>query len=151
VISISEEGTRVVRRFVVAACAVTLLAAAGCGGNDRPAAEASPSPVVTTAPTEASPSPSASASPTVAAPTAAFEVKGYKVVAGPRTVQVKLGTEVVLEVLSDADDELHVHGYEKKAKVTPGSPTRVSFAATIPGVFEVELHSGVKLCDLRVQ
>jgi hypothetical protein len=135
----------VVRRFVLAACGVTLLAVAGCGGSAEPAAGPSPGPVVTTASTAASPS------PTAPAPTATFEVKGHKLVAGPRTVQAKLGTEVIVEVLVDTADEVHVHGYDKKVGVTAGSPTRVSFVATIPGVFEVELHSGVKLCDLRVQ
>jgi hypothetical protein len=143
----------VVRRFVLAACGVTLLAIAGCGESAEPAAGPSPGRVVTTASTAASPSPTASAtpSPTAPAPTATFEVKGHKLVAGPRTVQAKLGTEVILEVLVDTADELHVHGYDKKVRVTAGSPTRVSFVAAIPGVFEVELHSGVKLCDLRVQ
>jgi hypothetical protein len=139
----------VVRRFVLAACMVTLLAIAGCGDSAEPAAGHSPGPAVTTTATAASPT--ATPSATVPAPTATFEVKGHKLVAGPRTVQVKLGTEVIVEVLVDTADELHVHGYDKKVTVTPGNPTRVSFVATIPGVFEVELHSGVKLCDLRVQ
>jgi heme/copper-type cytochrome/quinol oxidase subunit 2 len=72
-------------------------------------------------------------------------------VAGPRTVEVKAGTSVVLEVLADVVDEIHVHGYDLKMKTVPGTPVRIVFAATIPGVFEVELHSGVKLCDLRVR
>lgn len=140
-----------VHRFVLAACVVTFLAVAGCGESAEPSAGPSPGPVVTTASTAASPSASVSVSPTAPAPTASFEVKGHKLVAGPRTVPVKLGTEVILEVLVDTADELHVHGYDKKVAVTAGNPTRVSFVATIPGVFEVELHSGVKLCDLRVQ
>jgi hypothetical protein len=148
----------VVGRFVLTACVLTLLVAAGCGDDAGSTAQQSPSPTVTTASVSASAtvSPSASppvsaASPAAPAPTAHFEVSGHKVAAGPRTVDAKLGSEVVLEVITDTPDELHVHGYDKKLKVVPGTPARVAFTATIAGVFEVELHSGVKLCELRVR
>lgn len=142
-------------RLVLTAGVSMLLAVAGCGGNAEPSAQPNSGAGATAATASDAPSPSdtapASPSPTAPAPTARFEVHSRKLVAGPRTVEVKLGTDVVLEVVTDAADELHVHGYEKKVQVAPGSPTRVGFAATIPGVFEVELHSGVKLCDLRVR
>src|SRR6266540_869636 len=58
----------------------------------------------------------------------------------------------VLEILSDSDDEVHVHGYDKEAELKAGTPTKVSFTADVPGVFEVELHhSELELCELQVQ
>jgi hypothetical protein len=49
-------------------------------------------------------------------------------------------------------DEVHVHGYDLTAALTPGQPTELTFAATIPGVFEVELHdAGTVLLTLQVQ
>ena len=72
-------------------------------------------------------------------------------VSGPRTVEVAIGSQVIIEVVADKDDELHVHGYDKEAAVKPGQPGRVAFTADVAGVFEVELHSGVGLCSLRVR
>lgn len=66
-------------------------------------------------------------------------------------VTVPLGTPVSLVVTSDAADEIHVHGYDRKAEVPPGGTASVSFTATIPGVFEVELeNSKVQLLQLQV-
>ena len=56
-------------------------------------------------------------------------------------VQVAKGTAVTLVVTSDAADEVHVHGYDIEKELTAGTPVTLTFDATIPGVFEVELHS----------
>jgi hypothetical protein len=81
-----------------------------------------------------------------------IEVKAGKVTKGGGKHEVKLGRKVVLEILSDSDDEVHVHGYDKEAELKAGTPTKVSFTADVPGVFEVELHhSELELCELQVQ
>lgn len=70
----------------------------------------------------------------------------------PGPVDVKLGSVVVIEVTSDVNDEIHVHGYDITQPVTAGQPARVEVQATIPGQFEVETHdSGQLLLVLRVQ
>ena len=70
----------------------------------------------------------------------------------PAPVDVPLGTTVVIEVTTDADDEVHVHGYEETVPVTAGRPARVEVLADIPGQFEVELHgNALLLLTLRVQ
>jgi hypothetical protein len=67
-------------------------------------------------------------------------------------VDVGLGDKVAIQVTSDAADEVHVHGYDKKVNVTPNQAATVSFTADIPGAFEVELEeSGLLLFELRVQ
>jgi heme/copper-type cytochrome/quinol oxidase subunit 2 len=66
-------------------------------------------------------------------------------------VPVPVGTPVTLSITSDADDEVHVHGYDFEATLTPGTPAEISFDAGIPGVFEVELHeAGTVLLSLQV-
>lgn len=100
---------------------------------------------------EAPASPSATAASPQPGPTARFEVKAHKVVSGPRTVNVTLGSHAVIEVLADTPDDLHLHGYDKKLAVSPGVVARLEFTASIPGVFELELHSGVRLCEVRVR
>jgi hypothetical protein len=142
----------VTRRLTLAAAAV-LAIAAGCGDDAQPSAGSTSS----APPTSAAATPGATASPTATpeppepAPTARFEVARGKVVSGPRTVEVAVGSQVVIEVVTDKADELHVHGYDKEVAVKAGRPGRVTFTADVAGVFEVELHSGVRLCNLRVR
>ena len=66
-------------------------------------------------------------------------------------VPVDAGTAVTLVVTSDVADEVHVHGYDVEAELTPDSPAELAFDATVPGVFEVELHeAGTVLLTLQV-
>jgi heme/copper-type cytochrome/quinol oxidase subunit 2 len=81
-----------------------------------------------------------------------LEVVGGQVVDRPGRAEVPLGTAVTLVVTSDAADQIHVHGYDLTADLAPGQPAEVAFDATVPGVFEVELHdAGTVLLTLQVQ
>jgi hypothetical protein len=143
------------RAAMLTVAALLLGALTACGGDHEPAAV--PSASVTTARTgtpSAGPT-TVSAPPTAgearaAAATAAYVVTEGKVVSGPRHVQAERGEQIVVTVLSDKDDELHVHGYDLEVKVKAKATSRIGFVADITGVFEVEMHSGIKLCDLRV-
>ncbi|WP_193345672.1 hypothetical protein [Blastococcus saxobsidens] len=54
-------------------------------------------------------------------------------------------------VTSDVADEVHLHGYDVSAPVAPGEPATLTFDATIPGVFELELHEvGEELLSVQV-
>jgi hypothetical protein len=55
-------------------------------------------------------------------------------------VDVAAGTAITLVVTSDVSDQVHVHGYDIEKELTPGTPVTLQFQATVPGVFEVELH-----------
>lgn len=58
---------------------------------------------------------------------------------------------MTLIVSADVADEVHVHGYDLMADVAPGSPARISFEASVPGRFEVELESrALQIAELRV-
>ena len=48
------------------------------------------------------------------------------------------GSPVEPVVAGDVADEVHVHGYERRAFVTAGASVTLRFVADVPGVVEVE-------------
>ena len=79
------------------------------------------------------------------------QVAGGQVTGDTGRVPVAVGRQVTLVVTSDVADEVHVHGYDLTAELSPGQPAELTFDATIPGVFEVELHeAGTVLLTLQV-
>jgi heme/copper-type cytochrome/quinol oxidase subunit 2 len=79
------------------------------------------------------------------------QVAGGKVTGDTGRVPVPVGDHVTLTITSDVADEVHVHGYDRTTALTPGTPAELTFDATIPGVFEVELHeAGTVLLSLQV-
>ncbi len=131
-------------RVIVAVLCLTSLV--GCGGADPAPGAAAPDRPAAEAVATAQPSSAGPADPSVVR----FEVAHGKLAKGPREVEVALGDQVVLEFVSDTADEVHVHGYDIEKRISPDTPARVRFEATIPGVFEVETHSGVMLCEIQV-
>jgi heme/copper-type cytochrome/quinol oxidase subunit 2 len=126
--------------ILVVASAVTMGVFTGCGdgagtasGSAGAAAGSAPAP----------------AAPTVH--TINIKVHGGKVSGDSGRVAVPLGAPIVLSVSSDVADEIHVHGYDRKAKVPAGTTGSVVFTASKPGVFEVELeNSKLQLLQLQV-
>lgn len=142
---------RAVARWFAAGALIAV--AAGCGGADA-AADPPPTTDLRAAPTTPAPTPAAAPSPEPAAdsPTARVVVAGGEITSGRCRVEVELGDRVVIEVVSDEADELHIHGYDVTVQLVPDEPARAELEATIPGVFEAELHhSGLEACELRVQ
>jgi hypothetical protein len=134
----------------------TLAFCIGCSGNDSHTANSSPAPASTTELGGTSTASSSTPPPTTSSSTATGEaievtVAGGAVVGGAQRKQVPLGQAVVLRVTSDVADEVHVHGYDKKADVASGGTAEISFTADIPGIFEVELENAkLKLVDLEI-
>jgi len=132
--------SRLLRAVGAAALALSLAACAGKAPETAAAATSS----------TAAGSSSSSAS-SAAGQTIQVSYAGGTITGGGR-VPVKLGTSVTLEVTSDVADEVHVHGYDLMRDVTPDAPATITFDATIPGVFEVELEElGRQLLTLQVQ
>jgi plastocyanin len=110
----------------------------------------------TAAPDTAAGSSSAGTAPSSSASTPAgqrieVQVSGGEVSGDTGRVPVAAGEHVTLVLTSDVADEVHVHGYDLEAELSPGQPTEIAFDATIPGVFEVELHeAGTQLLSLQV-
>jgi heme/copper-type cytochrome/quinol oxidase subunit 2 len=123
-----------------------LLALGGCAGTD-----ASGSPAGSSAS-----APSGTTTPSPAADEGGRRIE-VDLTAGQATgdtgrIPVGLGESVTLALTSDVADEVHVHGYDLTVELDPGQQAEVTFAATVPGVFEVELHeAGTVLLTLQVQ
>jgi Cupredoxin-like domain len=74
--------------------------------------------------------------------------------ASPKAHRVKVaeGSQVQILVSSDADDEVHVHGYDIEREVSAGQSVTIEFTANQTGVFEVETHeTNLLLLQLQVQ
>jgi hypothetical protein len=61
-------------------------------------------------------------------------------VQGPGTFTVTLGDSVRILVHADVSDEVHFHGYDLMADVTPDEPAVIDFVADAAGSYEVELE-----------
>ncbi|HVE64576.1 MAG TPA: hypothetical protein VNB94_12345 [Mycobacteriales bacterium] len=125
---------------------IAALALNGCRGSEEPTPGSAPSP-----------SPSTSV-PTAVAPSASpgrsvvLEVRNGRVTRDAGRVRLRRGETVRLVVSADVADEVHVHGYDIRADVVPGTPTEVVVELTIPGVFAVELEgAGLDLVELEVR
>jgi len=73
-------------------------------------------------------------------------------VGGVKKIKVKKGDTVRIAVISDQDEEAHLHGYDISREIGPGKVGRYRFKADIDGIFELELeHAGVQIAELRVE
>lgn len=94
------------------------------------------------------------AAPVPAGPTVraiSVTVRGGKVSGDTGRVAVPLGTPVVLAVSSDVADEIHVHGYDLKKNIPAGGTAAITFTASKPGVWDVELENAKRtLLQLQV-
>lgn len=128
------------RRILPLAAVLVLLA--GCAG-----APASPtdsgSPLITpasgapsAAPTLASPS----TAPTPGVQTITIQLADGKVSPNGARIDLQQGQTFVLDITSDRDDEVHVHGFDKEIEVTAGQHLTVQMVADRTGRYEVESH-----------
>jgi FtsP/CotA-like multicopper oxidase with cupredoxin domain len=69
-----------------------------------------------------------------------IEIRGGQPVGGVQDIKVKKGDEVTIVVSADAEDDIHLHGYDIEKPVEPGKPATFKFKADIEGIFEMESH-----------
>ena len=138
-------------RFPAALAALAVAAfLAGCAGTEPPSDGAA-------AQSSAGAAEGTATTPTTSAVTAEprrieVQVDGGEVSGDVGRVLVPAGEQVTLAITSDVADEVHVHGYDLTTELVPGESSELTFAATIPGVFEVELHdAGTVLLTLQIQ
>jgi plastocyanin len=143
-----------VRKLVAVVLLSVVIAAAGCGKDPSTGSpDSPPTPTGTTA----SASATTSATPRSTLPPGVDQlvritVRDGEVSGVPSRVKVAAGSTVQLRVDSDVADEVHLHGYDKSVDVEPGRTARLTFTASISGLFEVELESrGLRLTQLQVQ
>jgi len=73
--------------------------------------------------------------------TTRIEIRGAEVAGGLADIKVTKGDRVRIVVASDADDELHLHGYDIEKEAGPGKPARFELTADVEGIFEIESHT----------
>lgn len=74
-----------------------------------------------------------------------------ELVGGARRESVSLGEEVTVRVSGAGSDHVHVHGYDLFVDLVDGVG-ELTFTASIPGVFEIELEdSGTLLVRMEVK
>jgi FtsP/CotA-like multicopper oxidase with cupredoxin domain len=126
---------------IIAVVAVIVLS--GGGDETEKAADAT-----------ATPTPSATASGTAeATATPKPKPKPPLLQAGKEpTLSFDQGDTVRFRVLHGEAEEVHIHGYDIKKELAANKTADVSFEASIPGIFEIELeHSGSPLGRLKVE
>ena len=128
---------------IIAVVAVIVLS--GGGDETDKAADATATPTAT---------PSATASGTAeATATPTPKPKPPLLQAGTeRTLSFDQGDTVRFRVRHGEAEEVHIHGYDIKKDLAANETANVSFEASIPGIFEIELeHSGTPLGRLKVE
>ncbi len=142
--------------------AATLLVVAACnggsGGTTATSAPTTQAPTTTSSP-QATTVPVDTATTSTTTTTTTTTVPGFDLIEvdltapgdDPGRVPVELGHTVRLVITADTTDEVHLHGYDIKASVAPGSPAVLDFVADIPGIFDVELEgTGQEIMQLQV-
>lgn len=77
-------------------------------------------------------------------------IEGDSIIGGGRQ-SIELGSEATITITSDRSDEAHLHGYDLSADLQPGIPAALTFTASIPGIFELELEDeGTLLAEIEV-
>jgi FtsP/CotA-like multicopper oxidase with cupredoxin domain len=100
----------------------------------------------------ATPAPGATDTPTPT-PTPKPTVDPGPLLTGSKVVKIRVdkGDTVRFRVRSPQDEEVHIHGYDIKKNVKAGQTVKVSFKATIDGIFEIEFEdAGKQIAELRV-
>ena len=69
-----------------------------------------------------------------------LEIKDGRLASGKSVIQVHRGEQVVLRFKSNTADELHLHGYDLYARISPQETAVLEFSANRTGRFTMELH-----------
>ena len=78
-------------------------------------------------------------------------VMNKKIVSGGDALKVTEGDSVVMKFTLDQDEEVHLHGYDKKVELKNGVQGELDFTANLTGRFPFELEgSGTELGALEV-
>ena len=69
-----------------------------------------------------------------------LRVAARKPEGGARTIRAVRGERIVLQIRSDEEMTIHVHGYDVQQKVTPGAVARLDLVVRWAGRFPVTAH-----------
>jgi len=78
-------------------------------------------------------------------------IKDGKPVGGVQEIEVDKGDTIEFKVESDADHEIHMHGYDIAKDVEAGGEVTYDVPADIDGIFEIEIEDLKEpIAELRV-
>ena len=81
----------------------------------------------------------------------AIVIKDGKAVGREQEIEANKGETVQFRVESDADHEIHLHGYDLSKDVAAGGQVAYKFTADIDGLFEIEIEDlKAPIAELRV-
>lgn len=67
-------------------------------------------------------------------------VKNKELVSGPQILTVVQGEDVTIQIISDEEEELHLHGYDESIELVPNRQATLTFTADVSGRFPYELE-----------
>jgi len=120
--------------------------------SDDPETTADAPTATPTATATSTPSPGETETPTPTA-TPKPTVDPGPVLTGSKVVKLRFdkGETVRFQVKAPVAEEVHIHGYDIKKDVKAGETEKISFKATIDGIFEIEFEDSAKqIAELRV-
>lgn len=133
------------RSFLVVA--TSLLALAGCAGSpatppstDTPTGPGSTAPVTPVASASGTPLATPSEAPSRGVTTITIELADGKASPNGDRVELARGEPFVLDITSDRDDEVHIHGIDREIEIGAGEHQRVELSIDTSGRYEVESH-----------
>ena len=146
------------QRFGLLAVAVAIAVAAflvlGTGDDDEePTTTPTPPAAGTAQETGTAPSAPEPPEPVVER----VRLRGHAPAGGVKEILAAKGDTVRFHVISDAEDEIHLHVYDITKKTGPGKPARFVLKAKIEGIFEIESHEAEHagkepvIAELRVE
>jgi plastocyanin len=140
--------TRIALLAAAAVVAVVAIIIIGSGGDDNndstTAAQTTPAATVTGTGTLTTPAPKSTIQ--------VITVKNGKAVGGVQTVAVKKGDRARFKVVSDADHEIHLHGFDIAKDVKAGGSVTYNVKTDAPGIYEFEIEdTGTKIGQVKVE
>jgi plastocyanin len=130
---------------VVAVVAIVII---GTGdGDDKDsttAGQTTPTATVTGSSTLTAPAPEP--------PIPVITIENGKAVGGVQTVTVKQGDRARFKVVSDADHEIHLHGFDIAKDVKAGGSVTFNVKTDAPGIYEFEIEeTGTEIGQVKVE
>ena len=129
-------------KFAAALFAVTL-AVAGCSGSEEPkSVSTSAADTAKAQATQLAKAQAQLAEQTKSARTIDIEIVNGAVIPLGERVEVKVGAPIILHIISDADEEFHVHSDpERVYAVAAGGEKSFTFTIDVSGQVAVEAHN----------
>ena len=127
---------------LVAVVAIVIIGTGGDDSNSTPATQTTATSGTQKSSTATTPKP----------PIQVITIKNGKAVGGVQTVSVKKGDRARFKVVSDADHEIHLHGFDIAKDVKAGGSVTYNVKTDAPGIYEFEIEdTGTKIGQVKVE